>query len=61
MYADPFAFYQTDRLAFVNLVTRFKTAAQTAAPLSRTATGADSMRRINSLASNNVHMSPPMR
>ncbi|KAJ4299819.1 hypothetical protein N0V90_005065 [Kalmusia sp. IMI 367209] len=49
------------RLEFVKLVTRFKTAAATAAPLSRTATSADSMRRINSLASADMHMSPPMR
>ncbi|KAJ4352207.1 uncharacterized protein N0V89_007554 [Didymosphaeria variabile] len=49
------------RLEFVKLVTHFKTAAATAAPLSRTATGVESMRRMNSPASTDVHISPPMR
>ncbi|KAL1597696.1 hypothetical protein SLS60_008182 [Paraconiothyrium brasiliense] len=49
------------RLEFVKLVTRFKTAAATAAPLSRTATGVEPVRGMNSLASTDVHMSPPMR
>lgn len=50
-----------DRLDFVNLVTRFKVSAATAAPLSRTATGVESMRRVSSLASTDMQMSPPMR
>ncbi|KAF2437571.1 hypothetical protein P171DRAFT_491913 [Karstenula rhodostoma CBS 690.94] len=49
------------RLDFVNLVTRFKASAATAAPLSRTATGVEFMRRVSSLASTDLHMSPPMR
>ncbi|KAL5426249.1 hypothetical protein PMIN05_011727 [Paraphaeosphaeria minitans] len=49
------------RLAFVNLVTRFKAAAATAAPLSRSATGVESLRRVSTRASSEVHMSPPMR
>lgn len=49
------------RLDFVKLIEEFKAAAMITAPLSRNATLAESMHRINSVASSEFQMSPPIR
>ncbi|KAF2014557.1 hypothetical protein BU24DRAFT_451566 [Aaosphaeria arxii CBS 175.79] len=49
------------RLEFDRIVSEFKAAALASAPLTRTATLAGSMRRFNSVTSNDMHPSPPMR